>query len=82
MIDPTFFASEEPVALAGWLIHEMNIGLLPVWPSTDRYADLMVEGLAVLSESRPFEVVAVLSTVPQDSVIDWPHRLSRLCFTI
>jgi len=82
MIDATFFASEEPVALAGWLIHEMNVGLLPVWPSTDRHARLLVEGLAALSESRPSEVMAVLATVPRHSVIDWHDRLSGFWFAI
>jgi len=67
-----------PLALARQLLDDIERGLLPVWPSTERYADRMVEGLEQISATRRTEVLRAVMLAPEHAVIDWRSRLDTL----
>jgi len=67
-----------PLALARRLLDDIERGLLPVWPTTDRYADRMVEGLEQISVTRRTEVLRAIMLAPENAVIDWHARLDTL----
>lgn len=64
-----------PAALAGTLLDEIERGMMPVWPTTDRYASRMVEGLTELRRTRPGEVYRAVVLAPVDTRIDWDGLL-------
>lgn len=72
------FGDTRPIALANRLLDERARGMVPVWPTTDRYADRLVEGLEELLETRGTEVFAAIATAPTETTLDWPERLSVL----
>lgn len=79
LIAPFFtFGSSKPIDLANRLLDEIEAGLVPVWPSTEHYADWIVEGLDVLRETRGITVLKAVLGAPENTVLDWPSRLSRL----
>lgn len=67
-----------PVALATRLLDEIGQGMLPVWPSTERYADRLLEGLMELRGTRGREVYRAVVLAPRDTQIDWRERLRPL----
>lgn len=67
-----------PTRLAACLLDEMAYGMMPVWPTTERYADHLVEGLLALRDTRGVEVMRAIVNAPRDSVIEWPNRLRVL----
>lgn len=73
-----FLGDTRPIALATWLLNERARGMVPVWPTTERNADRLVEGLEALSETRGPEVIAAILTAPADTALDWPERLRPL----
>lgn len=78
MLLVTSLGDTRPVALATWLLNERVRGRVPVWPTTNRLADRLVEGLEALSETRGPEVIASIMTAPTDTALDWPERLRGL----
>lgn len=68
----------EPAALAGRLLDEIEGGMVPVWPSTERYADRLVRGLEILQTTRGPSVLRAVVDAPRDTVLDWPMRLGHL----
>lgn len=73
-----FLGDTRPVALATWLLDERARGLVPVWPTTARLAQRLVEGLEILRETRGPEVIAAILAAPTDTSFDWPERLRGL----
>jgi hypothetical protein len=67
-----------PAALAGCLLDEIERGMVPVWPTTERYADRLVDGLIELRGTREREVHRAVLLAPLDTQIDWPERLEAL----
>jgi len=72
------FGDLRPVPFASRLLDERARGMVPVWPTTERYADRLVEGLEALRETRGPEVFAAIADAPKDTNLDWPARLSAL----
>jgi hypothetical protein len=67
-----------PVRMATHLLDEIAWGMKPVWPTTERYADRLVEGLRALRETRGVEVVRAIVNAPDDAAIEWRRRLRPL----
>lgn len=72
------FSAEDPVSLAAWLLEEISRGLVPVWPSTPRYAARIVDGLVELHRTRAHDVMTALPTAPHGSVLDWQALFAPL----
>ena len=67
-----------PTALAARLLDEIARGMMPVWPTTERYADRLVEGLMELRDTRGREVYRAVVMAPENCAIDWRERLKPL----
>lgn len=67
-----------PTRMAARLLDEIAWGMKPVWPTTERYADRLVEGLLTLCETRGVEVVRAVISAPDDATIEWRLRLRPL----
>lgn len=72
------FGDLKPVAMANRLLDERARGMKPVWPTTDLYADQLVEGFEELQEVRGPEIIAAILVAPVDTHIDWPQRFNKL----
>lgn len=67
----TPFADMRPLAMANRLLDERARGMVPVWPTTDRYAHRLAEGFEMLKETRGEEVAEAIAEAPEDTGIDW-----------
>lgn len=72
LLDPS------PASLAARLLDEIGRGMIPVWPSTERYADRLLEGLMELRNTRGREVYRAVVLAPRDTQIDWREQLRPL----
>lgn len=73
-----FFSAEDPASLAGWLLEEISRGMHPVWPTTRRYAERMVQGLSMLHATRRDDVMCAIRAAPEHGHLDWPSLLDPI----
>lgn len=52
--------------------------MTPVWPTTERHAIRLVEGLLDLRETRGVEVMRAVVRAPRDTPLDWQAQLRVL----
>ena len=76
---PTWIAqAATPTGLASRLLDEIAGGMVPVWPTTERYADRLVEGFETLMERRGPEVIRAILQAPSDGPLVWSRILAPL----
>ncbi len=67
-----------PIGLATRLLDEIARGMVPVWPTTRRHADRLVEGLELARERRGPEVIRAILRAPADGPLPWSRLLKPL----
>lgn len=72
------FGNTRPYYLAKQLLDEIENGMEPVWPTTEVYADTLVEGLEIHCEKRSKTVFKAILLAPQNGPIDWKSKLENL----
>lgn len=65
----------DPVSLASQVLSEIARGMLPVWPSTQRFTGALALGMTILSRSRGPEVARAVAAAPHDGPVDWDRLL-------
>lgn len=73
MTDARPYAADDadPASLASQLLSEMRRGLVPVWPTTERFAHALGLGLTILSRTRGPEVAMAVCAAPSSGPVDW-----------
>lgn len=66
---------DDMLGLADRLIHEIETGMVPVWPTTRAYAQKLVLGLRSMRLSRPEKVATIMELAPRDTPIDWSELM-------